>query len=291
MRRAYALIAYRTAWFKANHPVEFLAASMTLDKCNTDKLAEFRAEAERLGIKVEPPSVNGSGVDFDVRMSADGAPTIRYALVRDQGRRRGAGRGAGRGARAGAPSLRSAKWRARLDPRAVNKKALESLAAAGAFDEIEPDRAIAFAAIEPMLAIANRGVDERAAGQNALFGESEAAAVASARRAMVGERSGCGANSTRSASSSPAIRSKPMTPRCKRLRVARWADFARAVRAARSPRGSPPACSTATSGARKAAPRWASCSSPTRAGNMRRSCFRRASISFATCWKRARTCW
>ena len=54
----YAFITYQTAWFKANHPAEFLAASMTLDKGNTDKLAEFRAEAERLAIKVRPPSVN-----------------------------------------------------------------------------------------------------------------------------------------------------------------------------------------------------------------------------------------
>ena len=60
---------------------------------------------------------------------------------------------------------------ARLDPRAVNKKALESLAAAGAFDCLEPNRAAAFAAIEPMLAIANREVIQKAAGQNALFGE------------------------------------------------------------------------------------------------------------------------
>ena len=77
---AYALIAYWTGWFKANHPAEFLAASMTLDKGDTDKLAEFRAEAERLSIKVVPPSVNESLVDFDVRLSPDGAPTMHYAL-------------------------------------------------------------------------------------------------------------------------------------------------------------------------------------------------------------------
>ena len=72
----YALLTYQTAYMKANYPVEFLAASMTLDMGNTDKLAEFRAEAERLGIKVEPPSINRSGVEFDV----DGN-TIHYALA------------------------------------------------------------------------------------------------------------------------------------------------------------------------------------------------------------------
>src|SRR5712672_2554871 len=64
---AYALVAYQTAYMKANYPVEFLAASMTLAMGNTDKLAEFRAEAVRVGSKVEPPSVNKSGVEFDVK--------------------------------------------------------------------------------------------------------------------------------------------------------------------------------------------------------------------------------
>src|SRR6202048_3620395 len=73
---AYALVAYQTAYMKANYPVEFLAASMTLDMGNTDKLAEFRAEAVRLGIKVEPPSINRSGVEFDVEGN-----TIYYALA------------------------------------------------------------------------------------------------------------------------------------------------------------------------------------------------------------------
>ena len=67
---AYALITYQTAWFKANHPVEFLAASMTLDIVNTDKLAELRAEAARLGVAVVAPSVNHSPVDFEVRVKA-----------------------------------------------------------------------------------------------------------------------------------------------------------------------------------------------------------------------------
>ncbi len=72
----YALLTYQTAYLKANYPVEFLAASMTLDINNTDKLSEFRAEAERLGIKVIAPSINRSGVHFDV----DGN-TIHYALA------------------------------------------------------------------------------------------------------------------------------------------------------------------------------------------------------------------
>src|SRR5438552_242230 len=73
---AYALVSYQTAYMKAHHPVEFLAASMTLDLNNTDKLSEFRSEAQRLGIKVEAPNINRSGATFEV---ADG--TIYYALA------------------------------------------------------------------------------------------------------------------------------------------------------------------------------------------------------------------
>src|SRR5580658_771140 len=125
---AYALIAYWTGWFKANHPAEFLAASMTLDKGNTDKLAEFRTEAQRLGIKVIAPSVNESLVDFDVRTEA-GAPTIHYALsaIKGVGEAQAEALVEARRARA---FVSLGDLAARLDPRAVNKKALESLAAA-----------------------------------------------------------------------------------------------------------------------------------------------------------------
>ena len=115
---------------KANYPVEFLAASMTLDMGNTDKLAEFRAEAERLGIKVEPPSINRSGVEFDVEGNA-----IYYALA--------ALRGVGRqavdtivAARGDQPFVDLADFAGRINPRALNKRVLESLAASGAFDAL-----------------------------------------------------------------------------------------------------------------------------------------------------------
>ncbi len=165
----YALIAYQTAWFKANYPVEFIAASMSLDKGNTDKLSEFRNEARRLGIKVEPPSINRSGVDFDVHASEGGALAIRYALSAVKGVGEGQAQAlvASRGDK---PFADLGDVARRLNPREVNKKVLESLAAAGAFDDMEADRARALAAIEPMLAIANRTQDERVAGQTALFG-------------------------------------------------------------------------------------------------------------------------
>ena len=173
---AYALVAYQTAWCKANYPVEFLAASMTLDKSNTDKLAEFRNEAKRLGIKVEPPSINFSGVDFDVHRDAEGKLYIRYAFsaVKGVGEGQAAALVAARGQQ---PFRDLAHVAGRLNPREVNKKVLESLAAAGGFDEIERDRARALAAIEPILAMANRTQGEALAGQSGLFSGSEPEAL------------------------------------------------------------------------------------------------------------------
>jgi DNA polymerase III subunit alpha len=161
---AYALVAYQTAYMKTNYPVEFLAASMTLDMGNTDKLAEFRAEAERLGIRVDPPSINRSCVEFAV----DGN-TIVYALA--------ALKGVGRQgvesiiqARANGPFKDLADFAERMNPRAVNKRVLESLAAAGAFDQFEKNRARIFAGVDVVLARGQRAHETAAVGQNELFG-------------------------------------------------------------------------------------------------------------------------
>ncbi len=161
---AYALVAYQTAYMKANYPVEFLAASMTLDMGNTDKLSEFRGEAERLNLKLEPPSINRSREYFDV----DGS-TIFYSLA--------ALKGVGKQAvesivesRGDKPFRDLSDFAARLNPRAVNKRVLESLAAAGAFDKLDSNRAGVHAAVETMLSTATRTHDAAAVGQNELFG-------------------------------------------------------------------------------------------------------------------------
>ena len=230
---AYALIAYWTAWFKANHPAEFIAASMTLDKSNTDKLAEFRAEAQRLGIRVAPPSINGSNVDFDVRQHANQVLAIAYALsaIKGVGEGQAAALAAARGTRRFASLADLAR---RIDPRAVNKKTLESLAAAGAFDELEPDRAVAFAAIEPMLALAHRVADERQAGQSGLFGEAEAAAPI---RPRVDPWSAADRLRREYEAVGFFLSGHPLEAydaALKRLRATRWADFVRAVRSGRT---------------------------------------------------------
>ncbi|MGD9925127.1 MAG: DNA polymerase III subunit alpha, partial [Pseudorhodoplanes sp.] len=161
---AYALVAYQTAWMKANYPVEFLAASMTLDMGNTDKLAEFRNEADRLGIRLEPPSINRSGRAFEVE-----GDTIFYSLA--------ALKGVGAqavdlivAARGDKPFRDLTDFASRINPRAINKRVLESLAAAGGFDQIEPNRARVHAAVETMLSAAQRAHDAAESGQNELFG-------------------------------------------------------------------------------------------------------------------------
>ena len=161
---AYALVSYHTAYMKAHHPVEFLAASMTLDINNTDKLSEFRAEAQRLGIKVEAPSVNRSGATFEV-----GDRTIYYALAG----LKGVGAQAVElivEARKASLFTSLADFASRVNPRAINKRVIESLAAAGAFDSLDSNRARVFAGAEAILAACQRSHEAAALGQNDMFG-------------------------------------------------------------------------------------------------------------------------
>ena len=164
---AYALVSYHTAYMKAHYPVEFIAASMTLDLNNTDKLSEFRSEAQRLGIKVEPPNINRSGATFEV-----GENTIYYALA--------ALKGVGIQAIEQIIAERTknglftslADFAARVSPRAINKRIIESLAAAGAFDTLEPNRARVFAGADAILAACQRAHEAATIGQNDMFGSS-----------------------------------------------------------------------------------------------------------------------
>jgi DNA polymerase-3 subunit alpha len=162
---AYALIAFQTGWLKANHPVEFFAASMSLDIANTDKLAVFYQDARRFKVKVRPPDVNRSRADFDVQ---DGE--VLYAL--------GAVRNVGLEAmkhlvevrEQGGPFRDLFDFLERIDPKSVNKRALENLARAGAFDSLHPNRAQIVGAADALIAYAQSVAAERASAQVNLFG-------------------------------------------------------------------------------------------------------------------------
>jgi DNA polymerase-3 subunit alpha len=165
---AYAFISYQTGWLKANHPVEFFAANMSLDIINTDKLAVFYQDARRFGVTIRPPDINRSQADFDVENGE-----VLYAL--------GAIRNVGFEAMLSVVKAREEGGRfadlfdflERIDPRAVNKRALENLAKAGAFDSIHPNRAQIVAAADMLIAYAQSVAAEREGGQVSLFGSSE----------------------------------------------------------------------------------------------------------------------
>ncbi|MGF1621312.1 MAG: DNA polymerase III subunit alpha [Rhodomicrobiaceae bacterium] len=170
---AYALLAYQTAYLKANYPVEFLAATMTYDMANTDKLYIFVQEARRQKVAVLPPAVNASGVDF---LPEDGA--IRYCLS--------ALKNFGRGAAEQIVAMREERgpyrdltdFAERLNPKVLGKRALETLAAAGVFDCLEKNRAKVYANCDRILSHAGRLADERASGQVSLFGGGDVAVEA-----------------------------------------------------------------------------------------------------------------
>ena len=222
---AYALVAYQTAYMKANYPVEFMAASMTLDMGNTDKLAEFRAEAERLGLKVDPPSINRSSLAFEV----DG-DTIIYALAALKGVGRQAVEAiiAARGER---PFADLADFAARINPRAINKRVLESLSAAGAFDAFEANRARVFMTVDQVLARAQHAHETASVGQNELFGgigAREAIALPNAEPWLPAERLRREYEAVGFFLSGHPLDDYAAV--LKKLRVQPWAEFARAVK-------------------------------------------------------------
>ena len=160
---AYALVAYQTAWMKRNHPVEFLAACMSLAINNTDKLAALRQEAERLGIRVLPPDINRSGADFTVDQDTEGKPAIRYALaaVKKVGMAAMVSLVAARG---GNPFRDVTDLASRVDPRQLNKMQIENLARAGAMDCIGANRAQLFAGAESVLRRAQADAEQKESG-------------------------------------------------------------------------------------------------------------------------------
>ena len=168
---AYAQVAYQTAFLKANYPVEFLAASMTLDIGNTDRLNIFRQEAQRLGVKIAPPDINRSDAVFSCDAEAG---TVFYALA--------AVKGVGRQAMDHVVELRKERgpfkslsdFARRVDPKLVNKRAFENLAKAGAFDSLNRNRRQVVENSDRILGGAQAAQRERESGQVSLFGGGDA---------------------------------------------------------------------------------------------------------------------
>ncbi len=167
---AYAFISYQTGWLKANTPVEFFAASMSLDLSNTDKLAVFHQDARKFDITVRAPDINVSGADFEVENGE-----VLYAL--------GAIRNVGLEAMKhlvairdeGGPFRDIFDFVERIDPKQVNKRAIENLARAGAFDQIHKNRAQIVASADVLIAHAQSCHADRQGGQGGLFGSDPSA--------------------------------------------------------------------------------------------------------------------
>jgi DNA polymerase III subunit alpha len=165
---AYSVLSYQTAWLKAHHPAEFMAALLSSEIGNTDKVVQYINEARELDLEVLPPDVNESGFKFTVV----GDRRIRFGL--------GAVRNVGWGAiesiiaaRQDAPFTQVGDFVERIDIRLCNKRVLESLVAAGACDSLSGHRKQLIEALEPALAEAQLLQQEREAGQASLFGEPE----------------------------------------------------------------------------------------------------------------------
>ena len=165
---AYAIVSYHTAYLKAHYPVEFLAASMTLDMANTEKLNDFRHDARRLGIDVVAPSVQTSFRHFE-----PGEGRIYYALA--------AIKGVGDAAVDHIVAVRGDRafenledFCQRIDPKQVNRRVIESLICAGAFDCFGKDRAALLAGMDRIIGFAQRSQDDKVSGQGDIFGNSGA---------------------------------------------------------------------------------------------------------------------
>jgi DNA polymerase III subunit alpha len=165
---AYAVVSYQTAWLKANHPVEFMAAVMNCDIHLTDKLNVYKREVDRMGIAVVPPCVNRSGATFTVDKGR-----VVYAL----GALKNVGVEAMRlivAARGDRPFRDLADFAGRVDLKRVGKRPLEMLARAGAFDGLDGNRARVFDGLDGLVAYSAAVHEARASTQVSLFGEAGA---------------------------------------------------------------------------------------------------------------------
>jgi DNA polymerase-3 subunit alpha len=166
---AYALLAYQTGWLKTHYPHEFYAASMCFDMHQSDKLAVYVDDMRRAGIVLAGPCINHSEAEFSVDRTEEGY-AVRYALagIRNVGEKAMDALVAEREANGKFTSLEDLFRR--VPPGSMNRRQIEGLAAAGALDCLEPNRAKVLANAEMLLAVADEAERSRTSGQAALFG-------------------------------------------------------------------------------------------------------------------------
>ncbi|MBN9507382.1 MAG: DNA polymerase III subunit alpha [Altererythrobacter sp.] len=169
---AYALLTYQTAWFKAHYPEEFYAASMCFDMHQSEKLAVFVDDIRRNGLALSGPDVNRSEAEFTVEPTEQGH-AVRYGLAGIKGVGESAMEQIVAERMAGGEFAGLADLFRRMPAGAMNRKQLESLAAAGAFDCVEPNRAKVLANADTLLMEADRVARERSSNQQSFLGGGE----------------------------------------------------------------------------------------------------------------------
>jgi len=169
---AYALVSYQTAWLKAHYPAEFMAATISSDMDNTDKVVTFLDESRALGIAVQPPDVNAS----DYMFVAVEPKVIQYGL--------GAIKGVGQGAceaivaeRANGRYADLADFCRRVDPNRLNRRVLEALILSGALDTLAENRASLMLQLPDAIKAAEQHLRDRQSGQNDMFGAATGSAT------------------------------------------------------------------------------------------------------------------
>jgi DNA polymerase-3 subunit alpha len=170
---AYAMVAYQTAYLKANYPVEFLCAMMTNDRADTAKLGEYIAEARTLGIEVLGPDVNESDMFFAPAPARPGGlagGAIRFGLAAIKGIGEIAVESVLAARNAGGRFTSLTDFCERVDSRAVNRKALEAFIRSGAFDSFGETRATLWNSLDRVLARAASNAQDRQSGQTSLMG-------------------------------------------------------------------------------------------------------------------------
>src|SRR5881397_3281026 len=177
---AYGVISYHTAYLKAHYPVEFMAGLLSNEINNTEKISIFVGECKQMGISIVPPDINRSGLKFTPE-SQDGKMAIRYGLAAIKNVGEAAMEMSIQERKRAGEYTSLEDFCGRIGTRIANRKMLESLVKAGAFDFVGRDRAELFACIDESLSCAAAAQRDRTVGQVSLFDEATHAATTKKR--------------------------------------------------------------------------------------------------------------
>ncbi|MDO5101925.1 MAG: DNA polymerase III subunit alpha [Lautropia sp.] len=164
---AYAVVTYHTAWLKAHYPAEFMAATLSSDMDDTDKVQIFVRDAQENKVVVQPPDINESNYRFEPASPK----AIRYGLGGIKGLGQSAIENIIEARRQGGPFIDLFDFCERIDRKLINRRSIEALIRAGAFDKLDKDRAKLLANVSQATEAAEQRAREQEAGQGGLFGD------------------------------------------------------------------------------------------------------------------------